>query len=252
MKSTIVDSKEFQNSPESSVQCREFFNQKWTLYQKVLANNYMGHRQMYQILNQFLISYQQKPFKFLDLGCGDSSFIAEALVNTNVVDYLGVDLSDIALSIANSNMDRVGCEKQFMSGDFRELVPLLVNNQNYQFDVILASFAFHHLTLEQKDDIFQQLHQLLNPGGVFLLIDIVAKEGENRETYIQRYLDDVNRKWLQLTLGEIAIVSHHMLEHDFPESETTLKSLAQKYGFQKEICLYKDAWETARLLCFYR
>ena len=235
----------------SSEHCRDFFNQKWQLYQKVLGNNYMGHQEMYHYLQQFLASNFKQPFQIMDLGCGDSSFMATALLNTSVASYLGIDLSEVALEIASKNMNGVARQTRFMQGDFKEILPAFLNESADRFDVIASSFAIHHLTLEQKSQIFERIHRLLLPGGVFLLIDIVSKPAETRETYIQRYLDGVEQTWLQLTPAETKIVSEHMLGSDFPETEETLSSLAAQNGFRQQQCLYENSSETARLIVFY-
>lgn len=65
----MVSAKDSQNiAPRSN----ELFNNQWILYQKILNNNYMGHQEIYDILHEFLLSNFQKPFKMLELGCGDA------------------------------------------------------------------------------------------------------------------------------------------------------------------------------------
>ncbi|MDF5731527.1 MAG: class I SAM-dependent methyltransferase [Rhizonema sp. PD38] len=88
---------QLKSSEEASFSPKEFFNEQWKVYQKVLNNNYIGHREVYCILHEILVGYFQKPFKMLDLGCGDASFTAQALLNTNIVSYEGIDLSTPAL-----------------------------------------------------------------------------------------------------------------------------------------------------------
>ncbi|WP_414574743.1 class I SAM-dependent methyltransferase [Anabaena sp. CCY 9402-a] len=99
-----------QNSEYESSYLKEFFSKQWKIYQKVLNNNYMGHREIYSILHELLVSYFQKPFKILDLGCGDASFISLALLNTNIASYHGIDLSIPALEIAKENLAKIHCD----------------------------------------------------------------------------------------------------------------------------------------------
>lgn len=232
-------------------QPKEFFNNQWKLYQKVLSNNYMKHREFYGVLHDFLVSYFQKPFSLLDLGCGDASFTSQALLKTTIDSYKGIDLSEPALEIARNNIEPICRDNLFIQGDFFELVPELVKNQKDCFDVILASFALHHLSFEQKDYMTGQLSHLLKANGVFIFIDIVCREDENRENYIKRYLDGVNKDWSLLTSQEILMVEEHISSSDFPETQETLHLIAQKHGFVRLETLYTDPLDTEKLLCFY-
>ncbi len=235
-----------------SSRSNEFFDNQWKIYQKVLNSNYMGHREIYDVLHKFLLSYFQKPFKILELGCGDASFTAQALLNTSVESYKGIDLSQAALEIGNSNMAAIKCSKTFIEGDFSELVPQLVKNQQDSFDAILISFALHHLLLKQKDYVIGNLSNLLINNGVLILIDFVHKQDENRETFIRRYLEAVQKNWSLLTPEEYSMVENHISQSDFPETQETLYSIAQKHNFNRVECLYCDSLDTTQLLCFYR
>lgn len=231
----------------------EFFNEQWKLYQKVLSNNYMGHREIYGILHEFLVSYYyKKPFKMLDLGCGDASFAVHALLNTTINFYCGIDLSEPALEIARDNMAKLKSEKLFIQGELLELILQLRQNQDNSFDAILASFALHHLTIEQKECLIGQLPHLLKADGVFLLIDIVRPSEETREAYIRRYLENVRQDWSLLTPQEFLRVEEHISCSDFPETQETLYSLAEKHGFSRVDCLYRDPLDTTQFFCFYQ
>ncbi|MBW4634690.1 MAG: class I SAM-dependent methyltransferase [Iphinoe sp. HA4291-MV1] len=246
--SSIIQPK---SSEQASLGSQEYFGEQWKVYQKVLNNNYMGHGEIYCILHELLVSYFQKPFKMLDLGCGDASFTAQVLLDTNIVSYQGVDLSIPALEIAKQNMAIIQCDTTFTQGNFSELVSQLVQGQQDRFDAILMSFALHHLHLEQKDCFIGQLKSLLASGGIFILIDIVRQEEEDRESYIRRYLEGIQKHWSLLTPQEYSMVENHMLSSDFPETQQTLQEISQKYNFTRFECLYCDPQDTTQLLCFY-
>jgi len=242
----------FKHEEEEKSTNQELFNQQLNIYQKVLHGNYMGHCEIYDILHNFLVNYLQKPFKMLDLGCGDACFIAQALANTNIASYTGIDLSEIALEIAQSNMAIIPCEKHFQQGDFSELTDEFLQQKEGSFNVIMASFALHHLLLPKKDVIFREIAKLLSADGIFVLIDVIRKESEERETYIERYLDDVKKRWSMLSPQEYLIVKNHISSSDFPETPQTLYELGIKHNFNRSECLYRDSLETTQLLCFYR
>jgi SAM-dependent methyltransferase len=230
----------------------EFFNEQWQLYQKVLNENYMGHTEIYDALHDFLVNNYNKAFNILDLGCGDASFSSQVLLDTQVYSYCGIDLSEPALEIARVNMEKVPGEKTFIQGNLFDFVLIEGQNLKDNFDVILASFSLHHLSLEQKECLISQLPNLLKANGVFLLIDIVRLPGEDREAYIKRYLKNVRQYWSLLTPQEFLKVEEHISSSDFPETQETLYSLAQKTKFSQVDCLYIDPLDTTQLLCFYK
>jgi SAM-dependent methyltransferase len=247
----MSDLSEQQENQKSFASVNKFFNNRGDVYEKVLTNNYMKHREIYAILHKFLVSYFQEPFKMLDLGCGDATFIAQSLSNTNINFYHGIDLAEASLKIASNNMAFIPGEKIFSHGDIVTLVSELEQNQRDRFDVILASFALHHLTTEQKDCITGQISQLLKVNGVFILIDIIRREQENREAYIKRYLNNVYQDWKLLSDQEIAMVETHISTSDFPETQKTWQLITQKHGFVRAECLAQDPLDTTQLLCFY-
>jgi SAM-dependent methyltransferase len=100
------------SQPESSTYGPDdqtvFLNQ-WQTYQKVIANNYMFHRQVYGLLHRILIDDFNKPFRFLDIACGDASAATNALRGTSIKHYYGIDISKPALAIASESLAALGC-----------------------------------------------------------------------------------------------------------------------------------------------
>ena len=237
-------------SDRPSLHSNELFEKQWQLYQKVLKNNYMGHRELYDVLQGFLADRFQNPFSFLDLGCGDATFAVRALANTPVALYQGIDLSAAALEFARENVAALSCSSSFMEGNFFTVVPDLVRNSATRFDAILASFALHHLSREEKEQTIAELHHLLEPDGVFLLADVVRPQGETRDDYLHRYLSNMRRDWQEISPEEYASMEEHLLSRDFPETEETLLGFAHRNGFSNVINLYRDSLDTTQLLCF--
>ncbi|MGM3305344.1 class I SAM-dependent methyltransferase [Anabaena sp. WFMT] len=231
---------------------KKFFNEQWQLYQKVLNKNYMGHHEIYVVLHELLLNYFQKPFTMLDIGCGDASFTSQALLNTQIAEYTGIDLSNPALKGAEKNLAVTKCKTNFIKGDCWELTSELAKNKENKFNVILISFALHHLQIEEKDNLIKQVKKLLIPGGIFILIDIVRKEEESRDNYVKRYLENVEKYWSLLTPQEYSMVENHMSSSDFPETQQTLQTISEKYGFSDFKCVYRDSLDTTQMLSFYQ
>ena len=233
-------------------QSDNYFKKNCEIYQKVLANNCMEHREIYGVLHKLLTDYLPAPFSLLELGCGDASSSVQALLNTTVASYTGIDLSAAALEIAQGNMAQINCEQTFIQDDISKVVEELAENRKQSFDIVTTSFVLHHLSLAQKDKVIEQVFHLLKPKGVFVLIDIVCKEGEDREKFVNRYLENMRQNWTALSSQDMSMIENHISTYDFPETQTTLYQLAQKHNFVRFECLYKDTFESAQFLCLYK
>src|SRR5664279_3324047 len=96
-------------SNDAVAEVGEFFT-GWEIYRKVLENNYMYHKEIYQAVGMLLHQqFAHQPFKMLDLGCGDACYLANALQGTTISHYTGFDLSDPALALAADNIATLGC-----------------------------------------------------------------------------------------------------------------------------------------------
>ena len=78
---------------------------------QLLKEDYLEHRTLYEAVQSIIADRAQKhPLRILDLGCGDSDYIArvlEAAGGASVVEsYTGVDLSEPALAISERNIQR--------------------------------------------------------------------------------------------------------------------------------------------------
>ena len=107
--------------------------------------------------------------RILDLGTGDGRLLA--LVKTALstsVEAVAVDFSPAMLEAAGTRF----------AGDFSVTVvshdldhPLPVLGK---FDAVVSSFAIHHLVHERKRVLYGEIHDLLNPGGVFCNLEHLA------------------------------------------------------------------------------
>jgi ubiquinone/menaquinone biosynthesis C-methylase UbiE len=223
-----------------------FFDQ-WNIYQKVIQNNYMFHEQIHQALHKlFLEHFQQEPFSILDLGCGDSSSIAKTLKDIPISCYHGIDISEIALEASKKNFGSSSFDIVLSQGEFFEIT----NQLKIKFDVIMSGYSLHHLPLWQKEIIFGNCRKNLKKSGIFLVYDLIKKEDENREKYLERYWDNCTNNRKEMTLKELENSKKHIFEGDIPESIETLNHLASKHGFQKVRVLYRDPLLLLGLICW--
>ncbi len=224
-----------------------FFDQ-WSLYKKIMNKNYLYHCEIYNILHEHLAFSFHEPFSVLDLGCGDAFFMAKALSGTVVDRYTGIDVSSIALDLARSNMAEMTCNKSFINGDFYALLWGDIG----KFDLIWIGLAMHHLSLQQKDHFIDRCSQNLTPDGRLIVSEPIMREGENRDTFIERWWAICSSHWNALSWEEKEAIYEHVLSSDFPEALTSLRKIGFCHNFREVQSLFCDPNEIYQLVCFKR
>ncbi|WP_041933197.1 class I SAM-dependent methyltransferase [Gloeothece verrucosa] len=213
---------------------KEYFRDAWSIYEQVTALNYMEHQDIYEIVHQYIVKNYREPFSFLELGCGDARYSAKALLATAISNYTGVDLSLGGLNLAPKNLKNINCIvelKQQEMSDFLE-------SCNSSFDLILISFALHHLSSKQKQVFLQQCWNCLNSKGTLLLIDVFCRNQETLPEYLARYCGHIQTQWQQIPSQSISKIVGHISTSDYPESESTLRHWAQEIGFNQVKLIY--------------
>ena len=94
------------------------FNRQLSTYRKVVGANLMFHREVYSLLRDMLRERMQKPFRFLDIACGDATASAAALQTCSIAHYYGIDLSPRSIELASESLKALPCAVELRCGDF--------------------------------------------------------------------------------------------------------------------------------------
>ena len=110
--------------------------------------------------------------RVLDLGCGDGRLLDVVLRARPGAAGVAVDFSPAMLDAARVRFaDRP--DVQVVAHDLSD--PLAgVAGIDGPFDVVVSSFAIHHLNDERKRELYSEVFALLRPGGVFANFEHVA------------------------------------------------------------------------------
>lgn len=224
------------------------FRRSWALYEKLVLNNDMRHREMGDCLHAVVTQRIARPYSLLDLGCGDAWSTSRALTGTPLQRYVGVDLVEASLELARRNLQGIASEVDLLVGDLATVWPTL---DGQSFDLILASYSLHHLeTPEDKTGVLFQSRKRLGPDGLLILIDIMTRNHEDRRAYLERFHEQVRMSFSDLTDAERMEIRDHMEACDWPESHDGLQDLACRAGFTAPELLYRDESELYGCLIF--
>jgi len=174
----------------------------------------------------------------LDLGCGSARHLVQALVGCTVGRYVGYDLSEVALAEARENLAALGCAARLQRADLRAGL----RAEAGRFDLIVASFALHHLSSADKQAFFHQAAETLSDSGVVLVIDTFRAAGESREVYLDRYCEWLGRRCLTLEAAALAGLMDHIRTCDFPENGEGLARMAGNAGLTTATKIHQIHW----------
>ncbi len=228
------------NGPESanaSDAAMRAFREEWTAYRKLVENNYLSHREVRGLVHRQLTESAQRPFRFLDLACGDATMTVAALGGTAVSEYHGIDLSAPALEMARKTVAALACKVKLEQQDF----VAAIRQRTEPADVVYIGLSLHHLeTPAEKRDFMRSVRATLGGGGLFLIFEPASLEGETRTAYLERYEAVVYSQWHALSRSEKDGVWTHIRTFDFPEMPSTWLQLGQETGFREGRDLFTD------------
>lgn len=123
--------------------------------------------------------------RFLDLGTGDGRLLALIRGRHPEAIAIGLDSSEPMLARAAERFDGdPGVELR--AHDLR--LPLA---EAEPFDAVVSGLAIHHLEDDRKRELFAEIHALLNPGGVFANLDLVAPASQQLHERFRREIGRV-------------------------------------------------------------
>jgi SAM-dependent methyltransferase len=240
----MIDTRKSGDDPDAMAVL--LFQRQWRAYRKIIDNNYTFHREVYALLRRVLIEDVVRPFRFLDIACGDASACANALRGTRVAHYHGIDLSQAALDLAKPALEALGCPFVLERRDFVRAV----GDRIPAADVVWIGYSLHHLLASAKLDLMREIRAVVGDHGLFLICEPASPDGEDRSAWLRRY-EQVNQPlWTALKPEEWSALMAHVSAADFPETCSRWRSLGHEAGFGEVRELFVAPDDLHRMYCF--
>lgn len=149
-----------------------------------------------------LIPVGERPFTILELACGEG-LLAEAILTSHPQSVVhGYDGSPLMLARAEARLARF--EERFQTREF-DLFAEEWRVVETAVQAIVSSLTIHHLDGPQKQQLFQDVHRMLAPGGVFIIADIVQPVGAESIKAAAVAWDEAVRERALLLDGDTAV-----------------------------------------------
>lgn len=148
-------------------------------YQDAVSGQQIEYRSVFEHYEEILDAVADRVSgKTIEFGVGTGNLF-EKLLNKQI-DVIGIEPNERMLEIAKSRFPNT----KMVDGDFLNF-PKTENVHN-----IVSSYAFHHLTDDEKSQAFELYHHLLVDDGEVIFADTLFKD----DTHHQRAIDDAKEK----------------------------------------------------------
>ena len=172
----------FQQSEWADTERAEFYRDT--------ADHYLVDRHMHLLLLQSFYRFyfaERHDVHLLDLGCGDG-ILTQALLEVNP--QIKATLLDGAEDMVAAAQARLGNQSgtTFVHQRFDEFMAEQTIHERY--DLVVSSFAIHHLYLDEKVSLFRAILRQLKAGGAFFNIDTVLSNEPVFESWYRTLWQD--------------------------------------------------------------
>jgi len=132
----------------------------------------------------FLPFTTNQTIQALDLGVGTGFFAQKFLEKFPKAHVVALDGAASMIDLAKARLGSLASSVSFVVADFRDIGTAISKEKS--FDVVLSSFALHHLSESEKLECLKWIKSHLKPGGWLLNADNIIAETEEAETRFQK------------------------------------------------------------------
>ncbi|TLD42950.1 MAG: Methyltransferase type 12 [Candidatus Jettenia ecosi] len=198
------------------------------------------------VVCEILPFYTNDNLRILDLGVG-TGYLTHKLIETFPnARVIAVDAAELMIEKAKLRLKDHLKQITFQTSTFQELPDKGATLS--PMDVVVSSFALHHLYKEEKLILFKYIHSILKPNGWFINCDIFKATDtvlEDRFRYLHRLGIQQRIKRIKHQEKSIDQISSELIEKEKKGGDHPLflmedMELLKKAGFRITECFWKE------------
>lgn len=136
-----------------------------------------------------ILALRETPLRrVLDLGCGDALILEAILEAYPDAEGVALDFSPHMLASAAARLARFGARARTLEADLA--ATSWHNVLPDSFDAVVSGFAIHHLTHGRKRALYDEIHDMLSSGAVFLNLEHVSSPTPRLEEAFEKMMVD--------------------------------------------------------------
>ena len=183
---------------------------------------------------------------FVDLGCGDG------ILGRQILEYwpdskgIFIDYSEPMLQAAREKGSGIKSRAEYYLLDFGDHHWRNAFRHAQPVDAVISGFSIHHLEDDKKRRVYQDIFDILKPGGIFLNLEHVASpDGQLEKMFDEVFIDglyDYHQNQGSI-LGRNEIAEKYYKREDKVLNKLTLVDRQcewlREIGFQHVDCYFK-------------
>lgn len=131
-------------------------------------------QQQLDIMQRLIAACDVPVRRFLDLGCGDGVLALAVLDRFPEAQAVLVDFSVPMLDAARQRFADRASPVRFVNADYGVSAWISEIAGSAPFEAIVSGYSIHHQSDPRKMEIYREIFDLLQPGGIFLNVEHVS------------------------------------------------------------------------------
>jgi SAM-dependent methyltransferase len=164
--------------------------QQWIDRWDRMQERYLVRRdERFDIMVRLIRETQHPVNRVLDLGCGTGSTMLPVLEAFPEAQVVGIDLDPTILPLAEARLARFSDRAHLIRADLRK--PGWYEDIPMPMDAVVSATALHWMDEDQLANLYDQIAQIIRPGGIFLNADHVSSESAAIQQAWERHREEM-------------------------------------------------------------